>query len=79
MLRWKENDERPKATAALRESLNMYVGLAQGGDEKFSHISEADKTKVVSNFLAFLYWSSERPGFALAAGGFSTLAFGQTS
>ena len=48
VLRWKENEERPKAAAALRESLNMYLSMAQGGDEKYSHIEEADKNKVVS-------------------------------
>lgn len=48
VLRWKESEERPKAAAALRESLNTYLSQAQSGDEKYSHISEADLTKVVS-------------------------------
>ena len=47
-LRWKESEDRPKAAASLRESLNMYLSQAQSGDEKYSHISEDDKTKVVS-------------------------------
>lgn len=48
VLRWKENDERPKAASALREALNMYLSMAQSGDDKYSHIDEADKNKVVS-------------------------------
>jgi heat shock protein 4 len=48
VLRWKESEDRPKAAAALRESLNLYLNQAQSGDEKYSHIDEADKTKVVS-------------------------------
>jgi heat shock protein 4 len=54
MLRWKESEARPKAAAALRESLNMYLELAQGGDEKYSHIDEADKTKVVSDIVSLV-------------------------
>jgi heat shock protein 4 len=48
VLRWKESEDRPKAAAALRETLNLYLSQAQSGDEKYSHISEADLTKVVS-------------------------------
>ena len=49
VLRWREGDERPKAASSLRESLNLYLSQAQSGDEKYSHIDEADKTKVVSS------------------------------
>ena len=48
MLRWKENDERPKAASQLREALNTYLTQAQSDDEKYSHIESADKEKVVS-------------------------------
>jgi heat shock protein 4 len=48
VLRWKESEERPKAAAALREEINTYLTMAQSGDDKYSHIDEADKTKVVS-------------------------------
>lgn len=51
-LRWKENDERPKAAAALREVINTWMSAVQSGDEKYSHIADADKEKVVSNFSA---------------------------
>jgi len=52
VLRWRENDERPKAASALREALNMYLTQAQSDDEKYSHIEQADKEKVVSGFLS---------------------------
>ncbi len=48
VLRWKESEERPKAASSLRESLNLYLGQAQSGDDKYSHLEEADKNKVVS-------------------------------
>jgi heat shock protein 4 len=46
--RWKESEERPKAAAALREVVNNWLSIAQSGDEKYSHITDADKEKVVS-------------------------------
>ena len=58
VLRWKESEERPKAAAALRESLNLYLSMAQGGEEKYSHIDEAEKTKVVSGWPRSIYVTS---------------------
>jgi heat shock protein 4 len=52
VLRWSENDARPKAASALREALNMYLTMAQSDDEKYSHIEASDKEKVVSRFDA---------------------------
>lgn len=49
VLRWKESEDRPRAAAGLRESLNLYLSQAQSGDAKYEHISEADLTKVVSH------------------------------
>ncbi len=46
--RHKEAEERPKAASQLREVLNLYLSQAQSGDEQYSHIDEAEKTKVVS-------------------------------
>jgi len=45
--RWRENEERPKAASALRDSINTYMSQATGGEEKYAHISEADKQKVI--------------------------------
>ncbi|ORY34260.1 heat shock protein 70 family [Naematelia encephala] len=56
VLRWKESEERPKAASALRESLNMYLSMAQSGDEKYSHISEEDKMKVIEKCATTQQW-----------------------
>lgn len=49
-LRWKESEDRPKASSELREVINTYLSQAQSGDEKYSHLPEADITKVVSKY-----------------------------
>lgn len=51
VLRWKESEDRPRAAAALREALNTYLTAAQGEEEKYSHIEESEKAKVVSIHL----------------------------
>ncbi|WVQ82723.1 hypothetical protein IAT38_004855 [Cryptococcus sp. DSM 104549] len=56
VLRWKESEDRPKAAAALREALNTYLSAAQGGDEKYSHIEEAEKTKVIEKCATTQQW-----------------------
>jgi heat shock protein 4 len=55
VLRYKESEDRPKAAASLRESADLYLSQAQSGDEKYSHIDEAEKNKVVSIALSG-YW-----------------------
>ena len=52
VLRWKENDARPKAASELREATNMYLSMAQSESEQYNHISAEDKGKVVSNASA---------------------------
>lgn len=54
--RWRENEERPKAASALRESINTYMSAATGGDEKYSHISEEDKQKVIEKCANTAKW-----------------------
>ena len=49
VLRYKESQDRPQAAAGLRETLNQYLSMAQNEDDKYSHISAEDKTKVVSS------------------------------
>ncbi|KAK1925442.1 putative heat shock protein [Papiliotrema laurentii] len=60
VLRWKESEDRPKAAAALRESLNLYLNQAQSGDEKYSHIDEADKTKVIEKCATTQQWLDDQ-------------------
>lgn len=51
-----ENDARPKAASALRETINNFLEQAQGGDEKYSHISDADKQKVIEKCANVAHW-----------------------
>ncbi|TKY87727.1 hypothetical protein EX895_003308 [Sporisorium graminicola] len=54
--REKEFQERPKAASALREAINKYMEMAQGGDEAYSHISEDDKQKVIEKCATVAKW-----------------------
>ncbi|PWN23773.1 putative heat shock protein Hsp88 [Microstroma glucosiphilum] len=54
--RFQENDARPKAASALRETINKFLEQAQGGDEKYSHISDADKQKVIEKCATVAKW-----------------------
>ena len=54
--REKEFQERPKAASALREAINKYMEMAQGGDEQYSHISDDDKQKVIEKCATVAKW-----------------------
>ncbi|EST05767.1 Heat shock protein 70 family [Kalmanozyma brasiliensis GHG001] len=54
--REKEFQERPKAASVLREAINKYMEMAQGGDEQYSHISEDDKQKVIEKCATVAKW-----------------------
>ncbi|ETS60751.1 hypothetical protein PaG_04658 [Moesziomyces aphidis] len=54
--REKEFQERPRAASALREAINKYMEMAQGGDEAYSHISEDDKQKVIEKCATVAKW-----------------------
>lgn len=54
--REKEFQERPKAASQLREAINKYMEMAQGGDEQYSHISEDDKQKVIEKCATVAKW-----------------------
>ncbi|KAG6865525.1 hypothetical protein C0991_001847 [Blastosporella zonata] len=66
--RYKESEERAKATAQLRETLNNYMSQATSSDEKLAHIDEKDKQSVVEKVATVQKWledqsvrQSERP------------------
>ncbi|RXW24318.1 hypothetical protein EST38_g1518 [Candolleomyces aberdarensis] len=66
--RYKENEERFRAVASLRETLNTYMSQATSGDEKFAHIDEKDKQAVIEKVATVQKWledqivrQSERP------------------
>lgn len=54
--RYQENETRPKAASALRETINTFLEQAQSGDEKYSHISDADKQKVIEKCANVAHW-----------------------
>ncbi|KAJ9121779.1 hypothetical protein QFC22_002401 [Naganishia vaughanmartiniae] len=45
--RWRESEDRARAASALREVIDNFMSLAQSEDEKYSHIEQADRTKVI--------------------------------
>jgi heat shock protein 4 len=54
--RWKESEDRPRAAAQLREVCQKYLSQAQNGEEKYSHISEEDKQKVIEKAANTQSW-----------------------
>lgn len=59
MQRWKENEERPRAASALRDTIAMFNNAVQGGDAKYEHLSEADRTKVIEKCATAEKWLSD--------------------
>lgn len=55
-LRFREHDERPRATAALRDVLSTFMDKAQSGDEKFSHLAEKDLNTVIETVANAESW-----------------------
>lgn len=67
-LRYREHEDRPRATAQLREIITDFQDKAQSGDEKYSHIPEKDLNTVIeacANAEAWLgnklYSQQEKP------------------
>lgn len=46
-MRYREHDDRPRATAQFREVVTRFADQAGSGDEKYSHIAEKDISTVV--------------------------------
>jgi heat shock protein 4 len=59
MLRWKENEERPKAASALRDTIAKFNEAVQGGSPKYDHLSDDDKTKVIEKCATVEKWLSD--------------------
>ncbi|KAF9234299.1 Hsp70 protein-domain-containing protein [Melanogaster broomeanus] len=56
--RYRETEERPRAIAELRTTLNEYMSQATSSDEKFAHLDPKDKNAVVEK-------AAEEPGWVL--------------
>jgi len=58
--RFREAEERPKAMAQLRATLNDYASQATSSDDKFAHISESEKQKVVEKCATVQKWLDDQ-------------------
>jgi heat shock 70kDa protein 4 len=57
--RYQENDARPRAASQLREALNTYMSAATSGDEKYSHLTDEDKQKVIEKCANVDKWLND--------------------
>lgn len=60
VFRYRENDERQRATALLRETLNNYMSQATSGEERFAHIEEKDKQSIVEKVATVQKWLDDQ-------------------
>jgi heat shock protein 4 len=59
-LRWRESEERPRATAQLRATVNEYMTHATSADEKYAHIDEKDKQSIVEKCATVQKWLEDQ-------------------
>ncbi|KAG1871367.1 heat shock protein 70 family [Suillus subalutaceus] len=58
--RYREAEERPKAMAQLRATVNDYISQATSPDEKFAHIADSEKQKVVEKCATVQKWLDDQ-------------------
>ena len=58
--RYREAEDRPRSIAALRETLNLYMGQATSTDDKYAHIDVADKQSVVEKVATVQKWLEDQ-------------------
>lgn len=58
--RYREAEERPKAMAQLRATLNDYISQATSPDDKFAHIADSEKQKVVEKCVTVQKWLDDQ-------------------
>lgn len=58
--RYREAEERPKAMAQLRATLNDYISQATSSDDKFAHIADSEKQKVVEKCVTVQKWLDDQ-------------------
>lgn len=54
--RYQEHEERAKSVYQLRETLNTYLAQATSTEDKYSHIEETEKQKVVEKCVVEEQW-----------------------
>ncbi|KAI0000483.1 heat shock protein [Russula vinacea] len=58
--RWREAEERPRAAAQLRETINQYISQATSTEERFAHIDEKDKQSIVEKAVTIQKWLEDQ-------------------
>jgi heat shock 70kDa protein 4 len=54
--RYREAEERPRVVSSLRETMNEYMEKATSTDDRYSHIDEKEKQKVVEFVANTQHW-----------------------
>ncbi|KAH9484808.1 Heat shock protein hsp88 [Psilocybe cubensis] len=60
VFRYREVDERKKAAANLRETLDNYMSQATSSEEKYAHIEEKDKQAVIEKVATIRKWLEDQ-------------------
>ncbi|KAH9978893.1 heat shock protein 70 [Lactifluus volemus] len=58
--RWRETEERPRAAAQLRETINQYISQATSTEERYAHIDEKDKQSIVEKAATIQKWLEDQ-------------------
>ena len=58
--RWRQSEERPKATSQIRETINTFLAQATSGEERWAHLDEADKQSVVERAATIQKWLDDQ-------------------
>jgi heat shock 70kDa protein 4 len=58
--RWRESEQRSKATSQLRETINTFLAQATSGEERFSHIDDKDKESIVERAATVQKWLGDQ-------------------
>src|SRR5712691_4723865 len=58
--RWREAEERPKAAAQLRETINQYNAQAKSTEQRFDHIDEKERLSIVEKAATIQKWLEDQ-------------------
>lgn len=58
--RYREAEERPRATSQLREALNSFLAQATSEEEKYAHIDAAQKQSIVEKCATVQKWLDDQ-------------------
>ncbi|KAF8626810.1 hypothetical protein AX17_006467 [Amanita inopinata Kibby_2008] len=58
--RYRESDDRPRAIAQLRDTLNTYMSQATSSEEKYAHIDDKDKQSVIEKVATVQKWVEDQ-------------------